>query len=69
MSRQKKAGRFLNCYVKEDIISQLDSYSKETMIPKTSIVEKALSEFFERNAGKSVKSVDADKKKVNSDEG
>ena len=58
----------MNCYVKETIIEQLNSYSKETMIPKTSIVEKALSEFFERNAGRSVKSVDTDKKKVNSDE-
>lgn len=49
MSRAKKAGRFLNCYVKEDVISRLDNYSKQTMIPKTAIVEKALSEFFDRN--------------------
>lgn len=64
MSRQKKAGRFLNCYVKEEIIDQLDEYSKQTMIPKTAIVEKALSEFFGRN----VKFVGKDDKKVKSDE-
>lgn len=64
MSRQKKAGKFLNCYVKEDIINQLDDYSKQTMIPKTSIVEKALSEFFSRN----VISSNKNDKKVKSDE-
>ena len=70
MSRQKKAGRFLNCYVKEEIIDQLDMYSSESMIPKTSIVEKALSEFFARNAvakSKNNKKIDSGKK-VNVDE-
>ena len=33
------------------VVEQLNRYSEETMIPKTRIVEKALSEFFE-NANK-----------------
>jgi hypothetical protein len=45
MAREKKNGRFLNCYVQQDIYDRLSLYSKETMIPKTAIVERALEEY------------------------
>ena len=49
MAREKKNGRFLNCYVRQDIYDRLSLYSKETMTPKTAIVERALEEYLRAN--------------------
>ncbi|MBP3297181.1 MAG: ribbon-helix-helix domain-containing protein [Lachnospiraceae bacterium] len=47
MARAKKDGHFLNCYIKQELWEKISEYSEETMIPKTSIVEKALEDYFE----------------------
>ena len=50
MAREKKNGRFLNCYVQQEIYDRLSLYSKETMIPKTAIVERALEEYLRKQS-------------------
>ncbi len=47
MARAKKDGHFLNCYIKQELWEKINEYSETTMIPKTSIVEKALEDYFE----------------------
>lgn len=48
MARQRKEGMFINCKVKQEIFDRLDEYSKESMVPKTAIVEKAVEEYLDR---------------------
>ena len=48
MPRPKKDGKFVNFYLKKDLAEQLDKYSEQTMIPKTSIMEIALQEYLEK---------------------
>jgi len=45
MPRAKKDGKFLNCYVDKGIFEKLAQYCEKTSIPKTSVVEKALSQY------------------------
>ena len=45
MPRAKKDGKFLNCYVDKEILEKLEQYCEKTSIPKTSVVEKALSQY------------------------
>ena len=45
MPRTKKDGKFLNCYVDKEILEKLERYCGKTSIPKTSVVEKALSQY------------------------
>lgn len=45
MPRPKKDGIFLNCYVNRQIIDKLETYCDKTGIPKTRVVEKALSQY------------------------
>lgn len=47
MPRTPKKGTYMNFKLDNLVVEQLNRYSEETMIPKTRIVEKALSEFFE----------------------
>ena len=47
MARQKKDGKFLNCYVNKDLVERLTKYSTETGISKTFIVEKALQKYLD----------------------
>lgn len=47
MARQKKDGERFCCYLRKDLVNMIDDYSKETSIPKTAIVEKALMKYFE----------------------
>lgn len=49
MPRAKKDGHFLSCYVLKEVYDALTEYSESTMIPKTSLLEKALMEFFENH--------------------
>lgn len=49
MARAKKDGHFLNCYIKQKVWEDLDRYSKNSMIPKTSLVEKALEEYLKKH--------------------
>jgi hypothetical protein len=46
MARPKKNGQFLNCYIEKEIIEKLEDYSRETSVPKTAVVEKALMMYF-----------------------
>ena len=48
MPRAKKDGKFLNCYVDKEILEKLEQYCEKTSIPKTSVVEKALSQYLIR---------------------
>lgn len=45
MPRAKKDGKFLNCYVDKEIFVKLEQYCEKTSIPKTAVVEKALSRY------------------------
>ena len=45
MARPKKNGRYLNVCILEDIYVALETYSDDTGIPKTVIVEKALQKY------------------------
>lgn len=47
MARQKKDGERFCCYLRKDLVNMIDEHSKETSIPKTAIVEKALLKYFE----------------------
>ena len=49
MAKAKKDGEFLHCYIKKEIIDQLNDFSEKTGYTKTVIVEKALKEFLEKN--------------------
>ena len=48
MSRPKKDGKFLNCYMRKDLYERVEKYCEETMIPKTAIVEKAVEEYLDK---------------------
>ena len=48
MARLKKDGNFVNCKVRQDVFDHLQSYSVRSMIPKTSIVEKAIEEYLNK---------------------
>lgn len=45
MARQKKDGQFINCYIKQEIADALNTYAEESGVPKTTIVEKALTAY------------------------
>ncbi|MBR1439818.1 MAG: ribbon-helix-helix domain-containing protein [Lachnospiraceae bacterium] len=45
MSRAKKDGKFLNCYIDKSILDKLEEYCDVTSVPKTSVVEKALQQY------------------------
>ena len=46
MARRKKDGKFVNFYIREDLVKLLDGYCDITLLPKTAVVEKALDEYF-----------------------
>ncbi len=48
MPRPKKDGRFVNCYVKKELVDRLDEYSEKSLIPKTSVLEVALQEYLDK---------------------
>lgn len=48
MPRAKKDEKFLNCYVDRKILEKLERYCESTSIPKTAVVEKALSQYLMR---------------------
>ncbi len=50
MARERKDGEFVNVKVRQDIADRLNQYTKESMIPKTALVEKAIEEYLDRNA-------------------
>ena len=48
MARTKKDGNFVNCKVRQEVFDRLKKYSEDGMIPKTSIVEKAIEEYLDK---------------------
>lgn len=48
MPRAKKQGKFVNAYLRQDIVDRLDVYSGKTLIPKTAIIEIALEEYLDK---------------------
>ena len=50
MARERKDGEFVNVKVRQDIADRLNQYTKESMIPKTAIVEKAIEEYLDKHA-------------------
>ncbi len=50
MARAKKEGNFVNCKVRQEILDRLNDYADKSMIPKTSIVEKAIEEYLDKVA-------------------
>ena len=54
MPRKKKEGHFLNCYVDNVIWKSLDIYSKDTGIPKTTVIEKALKVYLRAHTNRDV---------------
>lgn len=49
MARAKKDGVKRSFFLNEKIDDKLNQYSKKTGIPKTTIIEKAIEEFFQKN--------------------
>ena len=56
MAKAKKDGDYLHCYIKSDIMTELNAYVEETGYSKTVAVEKAIRMF-----------LDSQKPKENSD--
>ena len=52
MAREAKPGAFINCKVRTEIIEMLNDYSKQTMIPKTAVVEMALEQYLKEKIRK-----------------
>ncbi len=48
MPRAKKEGHFFNCYIRQELWEELDRFSQESRMPKTTIVEDALEEYFKK---------------------
>lgn len=63
MPRIKKQGRFLNAKVSDEIFDRVEIYSRESLLPKTAIVELALREYLDKNMKR--KKNDHDNKKCN----
>lgn len=51
MARAKKDGKFFNCYIDKEIFEKMERYCEKTSIPKTSVVEKALSQYLRSKEG------------------
>ena len=49
MPRQKKDGKFVNFYMDAKLLERLEEYCKETGIPKTTVIEKAVDFWLEGN--------------------
>jgi len=48
MARMKKDGHFLNCKLPDKILDRLSEYTQKTRIPKTAVVEIALTEYLDK---------------------
>jgi len=55
MPRAKKEGNYINCKIKQELFDKLSMYSVYSMVPKTSIVERALEEYLDRVMPKTIK--------------
>lgn len=58
MPRTKKEGEYINCKIRKDVFDKLSEYSKNSMIPKTALVERALEEYLDRMMPDDKKAID-----------
>ena len=49
MARPKKDGRYLNCYLENQVLIRLEKYCVDTGLTKTNAIERILSKFFDQN--------------------
>lgn len=54
MAKAKKDGDYLHCYIKSDIMADLNAYVEETEYSKTVVVEKAIRMFLDNEKRKNV---------------
>ena len=52
MAKAKKDGDYLHCYIKSDIMVDLNAYVEETEYSKTVVVEKAIRMFLDNEKRK-----------------
>lgn len=52
MAKAKKDGDYLHCYIKSDIMDDLNAYVEETEYSKTVVVEKAIRMFLDNEKRK-----------------
>ena len=52
MAKAKKDGDYLHCYIKSDIMADLNAYVEETEYSKTVVVEKAIRMFLDNEKRK-----------------
>lgn len=52
MAKAKKEGQFFNCFMKKELIDQIDECADKTGLSKTAIVEKALEQYFDISKSK-----------------
>lgn len=55
MARAKKEGSFINCKVKQDLYERMSVYSEKSGVPKTTLVEMALTDYLDKVDTKKVK--------------
>lgn len=48
MAKPKKDGKYVNIYMERELAERLESYSDETGIPKTFVIEKAVKAYLEK---------------------
>lgn len=48
MSRPRKEGKFVNAYIKKDLVDRMENYSESSFMPKTAILELALQEYLDK---------------------
>ena len=48
MSRPRKEGKFVNAYIKKDLVDRMENYSESSFMPKTAIIELALQEYLDK---------------------
>lgn len=49
MARPKKDGRYLNCYLENQVLERLEKYCEDTGLTKTVAIERILGKFFDQN--------------------
>lgn len=49
MAKAKKDGEFLHCYIKSNIMNDLNKFCEDTGFSKTAAVEKALTQYLEND--------------------
>jgi len=49
MARPKRDARYLNVYIDNNVVDQVDEFAEQTGIPKSRIVERALIEYMEKH--------------------